>query len=835
LYLKHNHEKLLLAILLALIVLFSTQSAGASSLPDGVMLLRSKSDPTLRTFLAGNVQGIQEPVSVIVVFSEIPNQAGLQIIDSIGRIRTFTGHVATMEVSPSSLQQLARVSFVARISSPKQLKPQAELKVTESLLNRFRSAAEDLHGNAINGSDVIIGIADTGIDYAHKDFYFGNGTNKIIYIWDQSSDGIHPVGFGYGNECGPTDIQMKTCSEVDSSLGHGTAVAAVAASTGQAPGNYLGVAPGASLIAVKLKQGTEDFEIDAFSYLIGKARELGLPLVIDFSYGDSLGSHDGTEPLELAMTDFAAEGVPIVVAAGNSRNADLHVSGRLSPEQAVSVSWILDPETTISTTDIWYSVSDTLSISVKTPSGETISGPTLDAGIDTPDGNIAIQSGERSTGREWWIQITAAYGRTLQQSPWMFTLTGAIVANGKWNAWTEPGQYVNNEDSISGRYLIDPSDTIDHPGTATGVITVGSYLSRVLWYSYCSKCVKGQRWGELPAPALGDLEAGSGAGPTRDGRMKPELTAPGANIIAARANTSPVNMCQFNNARVACDPDDYHQIWRGTSFAAANVTGVIALMLQVNPYLSPNEIKNILTHDATRDTFTGIIGEAGSPLWGWGKVNALTSILDAPKLYSVKVELLPTIGNAQTIITLDGHNVAPVPLNATHVLILELKRDGTHTIELSTVIQVRDGARYVVNGTPWQVSSGGSRVFQYRLQYLLVVNSQYGVAAGGGWYDANSTATVSVDPTEVSGHRFGGWSGSANSESPIAELRMDSPKQVTAEWVTEFPTLPQINIEIVLVLVAIISVALVSVLRAKGHLWKHSLRARSTLQCLYGL
>jgi len=140
-----------------------------------------------------------------------------------------------------------------------------------------------------------------------------------------------------------------------------------------------------------------------------------------------------------------------------------------------------------------------------------------------------------------------------------------------------------------------------------------------------------------------------------------------------------------------------------------------------------------------------------------------------------------------------------------------------------------------VNGTPWQVSSGGSRVFQYRLQYLLVVNSQYGVAAGGGWYDADSNATVSVDPTAVSGHRFGGWSGSANSESPIAELRMDSPKQVTAEWVTEVPTSPQISLAIMLALAAIIGIALFSVLRAKGHLRKHSLHARSTLQRLYGL
>ena len=108
----------------------------------------------------------------------------------------------------------------------------------------------DSSGRVVNGTGVIIGFDDvTGIDYLHKDFYYKNGTSKVLYIWDQSSNGNPPSGYTYGNECNTAQIQSQVCTEVDSSpnsagtTGHGTAVAAVAASTGQASNNYFGVAP----------------------------------------------------------------------------------------------------------------------------------------------------------------------------------------------------------------------------------------------------------------------------------------------------------------------------------------------------------------------------------------------------------------------------------------------------------------------------------------------------------------------------------------------------------------------------------------------------------------
>ena len=809
-------RKLLLSLVLT-ITLFSVfaQSVGAPFFFDDRVTLRFKADPPLRVYLQS--KGIPEStrVNVLLVFSTVPSLDDLALLTSLCSLQTFTGHVATVNSLINSLPELARLPFVARIAMPTMLRQELDVSVPEILADQVWNTAKypgvrDSSGRVVNGTGVIIGFDDvTGIDYLHKDFDYKNGTSKILYIWDQSSNGNPPAGYTYGNECTTAEIQSQVCTEVDSSpdpsdtTGHGTAVAAVAASTGQASNNYVGVAPGASIIEVKLEDGSDNYVIDAINYMITKARQLNRPLVIVHSLGDTLGSHDGTEPLELAFTDFVSEGIPIVVASGNDGGSNVHVSGILTPGESVHVPWFM--EDYADQIDLWYPVSALLSLSVVTPSGDVVRGPTSDVGEQTVDGNVIILASMRPTGREWWINVTATAEASTPNRLWYFDLTSVSGSGGKWDAWTEPGQFVGSNETMTKRYSIDLSDTIDSPGTAVGVITVGGYMTKYSWWARCSNCTqwaaqngyKGYWWtpsyasGEaqllyfntsnnisqmnlVGGPGVGQLLYFSGAGPTRDGRMKPELTAPGANIATARASTAP---------ELHSDPDNYHQVWVGTSFAAPHVGGVIALMLQMNPYLSPHEVTSILEADARQDSFTGHIDRSiGSPLWGWGKVNALNSTLDAPKLYSVRIEVTAIHQPLSADLTLDGALVEMILLNQTTTVPLEFARGGSHTVELTPIINTEPGTRYLLFGTPWTFTSGGTRNFTYQEQHYLQVNSQYGYANGTGWYNANSTATASITPTSLAGHQFQGWIGAIVSSSPTVTLRMDSSKELSATW-----------------------------------------------------
>ncbi len=798
-------------------MLFSVfaQSVGAIYFFDDKITLDQKANPALRVFLHDKAVGGVREVNVLVVFSSIPSSNDLAMLASLGTLRTFTGHVATVNTQINLLTKIASLHFVSQVAMPRTMKANLDASVPEILADRVWNTAmypgiRDSNGNEVNGSGVIIGIADSGIDYLHPDLYFPNGTNKILYIWDQTSTGKSPDGYPYGNECGPSDIQSKACTEFDDggaslTTGHGTAVAAVAASSGQASHRYYGVAPGASIIAVKLIDGSENYVIDAMQYMITKAHQLNRPLVIVHSLGDSLGSHDGTEPLELAFTDFVSEGVPIVVASGNDGGSNLHVSGILSPGETVHVPWSMAAGADTNQIDLWYPVATSVAISVVTPSGEVVTGPTGDISAQTADGTVSILADMRPSGREWWINVTANMAGSQAKGIWSFVLTSQSGAQGKWDAWTEPGQFVGSNETEMQLYSIDRSDTIDAPGTAKGVITVGAYMSKYSWWAQCTTCVqwaqengyKGYWWtpsyapGEtqllytntstgivrtvlIGGPGVGQLLYFSSAGPTRDGRMKPDVNAPGANIAAARASTAPQRHS---------DPDNYHQVWVGTSFAAPHVAGTIALMLQMNPYLSPSEITSILKADARQDNFTGTINRSiGSPLWGWGKVNAFSSTLDAPKLYSVMIQVAGIGQPLSADLTLDGAFVERISINQTTTVTLEFTRGGNHMVELTPIIAVEPGTRYVLFGSPWTFSSGGIRNYTYQEQYYLQVNSEYGYASGTGWYKANTTAAASITPTIVQGHQFQGWIGSVVSSSPRVTITMDSSKNLVATW-----------------------------------------------------
>jgi hypothetical protein len=943
-------RRTIVAILILVTVSSLIQAVGAAYFFNPQVSLRLKAAPGLRQFLAEPSGRTDSRVSVLLVFSEIPSPEQLTQLMEFGKLETFTGHVASMRLPVTALTKIASLDFVSHISYPRMLTPNLDKSVPDILADQVWNTVRDANGNSVNGTGVIVGIVDSGIDLTHRDFFFPNGTSKIMSLWDQTSAGTPPDGFDYGNECTRQQIQLGTCSETDGSedlpTGHGTAVASVAASTGQAvmklqecmlydesgwhdensqcqglggsfpllssssdymyfgssqkfnqlffdiqsagayedftweysqgsgswgilprlPENgdlagtgagfsdndtlrltqsgtifltapldwskdsvggnagqywfrlraayvgkpglvrqiqasppYKGVAPGAVIVAVKvtatnaeggsLAEGTDATALDGVNYIMKKARELGLPFVVNFSLGDSLGAHDGSEPLEIAFSDLASQGVPIVVSAGNSRNANLHVDGQLTTGQSAVVSWTNYPINNPNYIDIWYAPSDILKIDVTTPDGTIISGPTTESWVSTPSGNVTILQDQRPTGKEWLITVAAE-----NSLHWHFSLTASSVIDGKWDAWTEgegagSSGVFDSPNVLTGPYRLDPSDTIDYPGTAKGVITVGGYMTKYFWWSGCTRCV--EHWADDSrqlgyivhgiihvsyAPSVGSITDDSAMGPTRDGRTKPEIVAPSANIAVAKAANMPPSS-SFD------EPDNYHRIVRGTSFAAAHVTGVIALMLQMNHYLSPNQIRNILTSDARQDEFTGqISSESGSPIWGWGKVNALNSTLDAVNVYSVMVRIDPVGVPLATNVTVDGRRGPVVSLVQGGNVIYEFYRGGNHTITLSSIVQAQPGSRYVLTDPNWVFSTGGSKEFHYKLQFYVQVDSEYGYATGTGWYDANSTATVSVVPTQTAAQEFRGWVGDVVSSSPSIEVKVDSSKKITALW-----------------------------------------------------
>jgi len=260
-----------------------------------------------------------------------------------------------------------------------------------------------------------------------------------------------------------------------------------------------GAAPGAEILAVKLKRANPFF-YDAYSipisqenvflatdvmlaiaYMIDKALELRMPISICIGLGTNMGGHDGFETLEEYMAIISRiTGVCICTAAGNESNSRHHASGRLLAENNTYDLQIRVPENAHSfPVHIWVNPTDRMSVSITSPIGEIVPRAPARSGAITQTRLIL----ERSTIIVRYFfpvagsGVQSIYIRILDPTPgiWKVTLFGDIILDGRFNAWL----HMNGFLTPGIEFLVpDPNVTVTVPATSIGCITCGAYNER---------------------------------------------------------------------------------------------------------------------------------------------------------------------------------------------------------------------------------------------------------------------------------------------------------------------------------------------------------------------
>jgi len=742
--------------------------------------------PTHAALIVRNALPSTGQVSVFVENEHNFNPSEIQLLESHGTITTIAGPVAVIQTKVTELAEIGRLPFITRIENSHPLNVELDKSVPGLGALEVWNKVKDPYGRNVTGAGVIVGFVDTGIDTTHPDFYFPNGTTKILYVWDQTTSGRPPTGFNYGYECTSADIGARSCPENDT-FGHGTHVAGIAASSGMATGNYTGVAPGASIIFVKSGHQVcnsaswtfYNFQVlDGVNYIVKKAAQLGRRAVVNLSMGGNIGAHDGTDPFERGLDAFVKAGVPVVVSAGNSRLENTHARGQLSQGSNVTLNMGVRDTTIDLQIDIWYAKQDQFDAILTAPDGQIYSIPTPPGGATSKYGNITALSNVPSQisdlGNELYLEVNST--ASLPTEGWSVTLkANQVHSQGFWDAWVDtwtcsfPGAFFMSGDG----YIIDPHDTVGIPGTAKYVVTVGAYITKTSW-----KGTNGQTYGR-PNILPGGIASFSSIGPTRDGRIKPDVVAPGALIVSARSSAVPLR---------DSDPDQYHRVLAGTSMSAPHVAGTIALMLQYAPTLQATEIPGILRQTARLDAHTGVL-TGGSPTWGYGKVDART----ATGLFRLT---LLTSGIPSTVdapVRIDGSQTKGVAGGSwTDIYFL---KGTTHTVSFEPELQAGPSTRYELEGGSLAVTTNTLKMLNYTTQYLLTVGSQYGPTSGQGWYIANTTARVRA-PERVPIPGVLGYVGAeyalaywitADGRITPDSVVMNEPKSVTAVYVSTFP------------------------------------------------
>ncbi len=573
---------------------------------------------------------------VIDVFVKGDIETIKQLTASVnGKIKYAYGNIAAIKISASALSLYVSNKKIQRIEAyPTHYQPMNDTMLLNSNILPVHAGTIPLT-QGYNGSGIVMGVIDTGVDFSHPDLNDSLGNSRIKYLWDQRLPiAANTPVYGYGQEWNNTEIDggLAAASTDIDWYGHGTHVTGIAAGNGLASGTYKGVAPKADIVVVAFDfySSNPTLMTDAVDYIFNKANSLGKPCVINASLGDYYGSHDGLDlqaQLIKNMID-AQSGRAFVASAGNAGNVPFHLGYTVTADTNFT---FFDSGsqyfTMYADTNDFNSVEFSIGVDKLVPYYSK-RGATAFTSIASHLG-ILINDTIYNAGNR--IGIIQSYG---DSAAGVYTMEFNIIAdsagynwrlnttgNGKFDVWnfnlksTGIPSAATMPDSIFYK-LPDLNQTIVSSFQCLdNVVTVGNYTNRRSVLNYNSVLfIDSTR-------TPGQRHPNSSSGPTRDGRTKPDIAAPGDFIMSCSLlSVLPGDGILYPDS---FDPGGFHTLGGGTSASSPVVAGIAALYLQKNPTATAIDVKNAITNCTTVDGFTGVVP---NNQYGHGKANGFTAL-----------------------------------------------------------------------------------------------------------------------------------------------------------------------------------------------------------------
>ena len=554
-------------------------------------------------------------VELILLTKEGVNWSTEELKEKGIQVTELLGNYAIVVLEETMVEEFLKSPDILYAEFPVRVYTLVELGRAASCVSN-RPTAPYVPSN-LSGKGVLVGIVDSGIDYAHPDFRNEDGTTRITALWDQSSlFGTPPEGYALGTLFSKQQIdlalqekvtseQRRIVPEVDLS-GHGTHVAGIACGNGRASnGKYRGLAYESELLVVKLAEvrsertavsGTARL-MEAIDFCIRFAMERNQPLALNLSYGTNEGAHNGKSLLETYINTVTRMAKCVIcVGTGNEGVGRKHAGGILKNGETIELELAIEGTEKSLELELWKNYPDEFLVEIESPSGTTVSFPFGEGEIVTAFGSFFLYSAWGKNVRvaeaqlegfwsaptiyqnlsEFRLSITA-FGERLGVGIWKIRLIPEQIVKGEYDIWILRGL----ESSQSGFVTPSPFRTLTIPSTAENVISVGAY-------------------------DIGNFQVApfSGRGEARElGRTKPDIVAPGVDIIS-------------------CAVGGGYTERTGTSMATPFVTGGTALLMQWGivdgnePFLYGEKLREYLLKGAER-----LQGEQyPNAIAGWGRL-----------------------------------------------------------------------------------------------------------------------------------------------------------------------------------------------------------------------
>jgi len=522
---------------------------------------------------------------------------------AVGETASDGTTIVTARVPVARLDHIRRQPFVVSLKSAQRLARELVATIKDVGARPVDLPAEARSG----GAGVVVGIVDIGCDFAHHNFVNSSGGTRLSKLWDQNGSASGEAGFDYGTVYRSEAINAALNKpDPYRTLGygpdprepaHGTHVMDIAAGNGRGTGNP-GVAPEADLIFVDVANSDIPWSgsevvgknfgdsvqlLEALAFIFKSAGTA--PCAVNVSLGTNGGPHDGSTLVEQGIDRLlrAAPNRCVVIAASNSFADGIHAASTVPADGSFDLPWLIAPgDRTQNEFELWYPGAAGLRLELIAPNGRGVG--TLepgDSGTVSQGGRVVLFAASRLLDPNNGDNTIGVFtSPAVPPGRWVLRLTSTTGSPVPFHAWIERddfGQSTFDEP-------LDSTHTIGSISCGQSTIVVGSYDAHktshpISWFS--------------------------SAGPTRDGRHKPEVSAPGHDVVAAASRTA------TGTTRMS-----------GTSMAAPAMTGCVALLLAAakaqDRALSIDEIRAAVVDSARATSTPGTWDER----FGLGRVTA---------------------------------------------------------------------------------------------------------------------------------------------------------------------------------------------------------------------
>ncbi|MBP3838053.1 MAG: S8 family serine peptidase [Prevotella sp.] len=558
------------------------------------------------------------------------------------------GDLAVVSIPLSSLPQFSLEPAVKRIASGRPC--EIAMDSTAMHVNTLPVYAGVNLPQAYTGKGVVMGVQDIGFDLTHPNFYDSTATDyRIKAFWDQLSVDTVGSNLYVGNDYSTRESILAYAHSRDGLYEtHGTHTLGIAAGSGyRSP--YRGMAYESEMCVVSnavsrdmifieeedIYKYTYATDVLGFKYIFDYAKSVGKPCVISFSEG-GLQDFYGYDQLYYEMIDsLVGPGRIIVVSAGNQGVTPSYIH---KPKGRRLAGTFLQSGAQVAAVSVKSEQHFDLSLSIYGDHANPVKKVFKTVDLSVVEDSLTVDS--IMVDDEKFKFTILAYPSCYNQKEYvydvmvessrplgfdtpvsleiigedadieLFRMTGSLVQNAL-NPDLEAAECTHN---------------IFSPGSAPGVICVGGSAYRTHTLNY-----RGE-WVEFNFGKNGERGGYSSVGPTYDGRVKPDVLAPGMNVISSYSsyylenNPEAEDIVKYDVEHFTFNGRTY--AWNsnsGTSMSTPVVAGAIALWLEAKPDLTMQDVMGVFARTCSH--YDASLTYPNN-YYGYGQIDVYRGLLD---------------------------------------------------------------------------------------------------------------------------------------------------------------------------------------------------------------